>query len=53
MIVLENPHAFEMIEEETLLYCPGAEFKHLLHVVMRNPAALVGGPLDLIKTNDT
>ncbi|KAJ9347812.1 hypothetical protein DTO027B9_8819 [Paecilomyces variotii] len=44
--VVEDPKAFELVNEGTFLYCPGAERAHLDRILASNPAILFGGPLD-------
>ncbi|GAD97657.1 predicted protein [Paecilomyces variotii No. 5] len=44
--VVEDPKAFELVNERTFLYCPGAERAHLDRILVSNPAILFGGPLD-------
>ncbi|KAL2013679.1 hypothetical protein VTN00DRAFT_1204 [Thermoascus crustaceus] len=44
--VVEHPKAFNVVNERTLLYCPGAETAHLAQILPSSPALLFGGPLD-------
>ena len=44
--VLSHPAAFDHIGSNTLLFCPGAERKHLELVLPANPRLLFGGPLE-------
>ena len=44
--VLAHPDAFERVTSNTLLFCPGAERKHLELVLPYNPCFLFGGPLE-------
>jgi SRR1. len=46
--MVEDPKAFELVNEHTFLYCPGAERAHLDRILASNPAILFGGPLDNI-----
>lgn len=46
MIVVESPAGFERITRNTLLFCPGAERKHLELVLPSNPCLVFGGPLE-------
>ncbi|KAL5334354.1 hypothetical protein BJX70DRAFT_19956 [Aspergillus crustosus] len=49
--VLEHPSAFAKISPRTLLFCPGAEIKHLAILLMHNPAMVFGGPLGDINSD--
>ncbi|KAL2868509.1 SRR1 family protein [Aspergillus lucknowensis] len=44
--VLETPSAFEKVSSRTLLFCPGAERRHLELLLARDPAIVFGGPLE-------
>lgn len=44
--VLPSPGAFDLITPNTLLFCPGAERKHLHLVLPANPCLVFGGPLE-------
>ncbi|KAL6238073.1 hypothetical protein BDW75DRAFT_47421 [Aspergillus navahoensis] len=44
--VLAHPHAFQKVTPQTLLFCPGAERRHLELLLVRDPAIVVGGPLE-------
>lgn len=44
--VVEHPVGFESVTRNTLLFCPGAERKHLELVLPSNPGVLFGGPLE-------
>lgn len=44
--VLPSPSAFDLITPNTLLFCPGAERKHLDLVLPANPRLVFGGPLE-------
>ncbi|KAL4872473.1 hypothetical protein BDV12DRAFT_144086 [Aspergillus spectabilis] len=44
--VLEHPSAFTKMTSQTLLFCPGAEIRHLELLVTHNPAMVFGGPLE-------
>ncbi|KAJ5182776.1 hypothetical protein N7492_000392 [Penicillium capsulatum] len=46
MIVVPNPVGFERVTRNTLLFCPGAERKHLELVLPSNPCLVLGGPLE-------
>lgn len=48
--MVEDPKAFELVNEHTFLYCPGAERAHLDRILVSNPAILFGGPLDSISS---
>jgi hypothetical protein len=45
--IAQNPVAFERITQNTLLFCPGAERKHLELVLPSNPCLVFGGPLEM------
>ncbi|KAL5003604.1 hypothetical protein BDV10DRAFT_367 [Aspergillus recurvatus] len=49
--VLAHPHAFQKVTPQTLLFCPGAERRHLELLLARNPAIVVGGPLEDIESD--
>ncbi|KAL5042714.1 hypothetical protein BDW71DRAFT_136142 [Aspergillus fruticulosus] len=49
--VLTNPHAFQKVTPQTLLFCPGAERRHLELLIARDPAIMVGGPLEDIESD--
>ncbi|PGG98392.1 hypothetical protein AJ80_09542 [Polytolypa hystricis UAMH7299] len=44
--VVEHPAAFELVNERTFLYCPGAERSHLVDILPSNPILFFGGPLE-------
>ncbi|KAJ5573947.1 uncharacterized protein N7459_008374 [Penicillium hispanicum] len=44
--VLTHPSAFARVTPATLLFCPGAERKHLELVLPANPRLVFGGPLE-------
>ncbi|PYH80109.1 hypothetical protein BO82DRAFT_418021 [Aspergillus uvarum CBS 121591] len=44
--VVEHPAGFERVTPNSLLFCPGAEKAHLEVLLARNPAGVVGGPLE-------
>jgi hypothetical protein len=44
--VVDNPIAFERVTSKTLLFCPGAERKHLDMLLPSNPKLVLGGPLE-------
>ncbi|KAL3473943.1 hypothetical protein BJX99DRAFT_189212 [Aspergillus californicus] len=44
--VLEHPGAFEKVSSHTILFCPGAERRHLELLLSRDPAVIFGGPLE-------
>lgn len=44
--VRPSPSAFNLITPNTLLFCPGAERKHLDLVLPANPCLVFGGPLE-------
>lgn len=44
--VVPSPNAFNLITPNTLLFCPGAERKHLELVLPSNPFLVFGGPLE-------
>ncbi|KAJ5240998.1 uncharacterized protein N7469_002589 [Penicillium citrinum] len=46
MTVVESPVAFERVTSKTLLFCPGAERKHLDILLPSNPQLVLGGPLE-------
>ncbi|KAJ5709161.1 Sensitivity To Red Light Reduced-like SRR1 [Penicillium malachiteum] len=46
MTVVNHPEAFERVTRNTLLFCPGAERKHLEQILPSNPGLLFGGPLE-------
>lgn len=43
---LTTPKAFNLVTKNTLLFCPGAEKKHLELVLPSKPCAVLGGPLE-------
>ncbi|KAL4980517.1 hypothetical protein BDW66DRAFT_56475 [Aspergillus desertorum] len=49
--VLAHPHAFQKVTSQTLLFCPGAERRHLELLLARDPAIVVGGPLEDIESD--
>ncbi|KAL2852157.1 hypothetical protein BJX68DRAFT_234886 [Aspergillus pseudodeflectus] len=44
--VLEHPGAFDKVSSRTLLFCPGAERRHLELLLAHDPAIVFGGPLE-------
>ncbi|KAJ5647437.1 hypothetical protein N7490_003809 [Penicillium lividum] len=46
IMVVEDPVGFESVTRNTLLFCPGAERKHLELVLPSNPGFVFGGPLE-------
>ncbi|KAL2820513.1 hypothetical protein BDW59DRAFT_117289 [Aspergillus cavernicola] len=44
--VLEHPGAFAQVSSRTILFCPGAERRHLELLLARDPAVVLGGPLE-------
>ncbi|OJJ99861.1 hypothetical protein ASPACDRAFT_60680 [Aspergillus aculeatus ATCC 16872] len=44
--VVEHPDGFGKVNSNSLLFCPGAEKAHLEVLLARNPAGMVGGPLE-------
>ncbi|PYH48936.1 SRR1 family protein [Aspergillus saccharolyticus JOP 1030-1] len=44
--VVNHPDGFEKVTPGSLLFCPGAEKTHLELLLARNPACVVGGPLE-------
>ncbi|RAH71680.1 SRR1 family protein [Aspergillus aculeatinus CBS 121060] len=44
--VVEHPDGFGKVNSNSLLFCPGAEKAHLEVLLARNPAGVVGGPLE-------
>jgi len=44
--VVEHPAAFDLVDHQTFLYCPGAEKTHLEQLLPLNPSILFGGPLE-------
>lgn len=44
--VITHPTAFTLITPRTLLFCPGAERKHLEQLLPSNPCMVFGGPLE-------
>ncbi|KAK2754380.1 hypothetical protein FQN54_007024 [Arachnomyces sp. PD_36] len=44
--VINDPAAFDLVDENTFLYCPGAERSHLVDLLKRDPALFFGGPLE-------
>ncbi|KAL4808725.1 hypothetical protein BDV18DRAFT_89276 [Aspergillus unguis] len=49
--VLDHPLGFEKVTSRTLLFCPGAERRHLEILLKRDPAIVVGGPLEDIESD--
>ncbi|KAL2849198.1 hypothetical protein BJY01DRAFT_146231 [Aspergillus pseudoustus] len=49
--VLEHPGAFERVSSRALLFCPGAERRHLELLLAHNPAIVFGGPLEDIDSD--
>ncbi|OJJ48360.1 hypothetical protein ASPZODRAFT_1573300 [Penicilliopsis zonata CBS 506.65] len=43
---VDHPAAFELVNESSLLFCPGAEKSHLERLLPRSPALVFGGPLE-------
>ncbi|CAI7593272.1 unnamed protein product [Penicillium pancosmium] len=46
MTVVNTPVGFERVTSKTLLFCPGAERKHLDMLLPSNPKLVLGGPLE-------
>ncbi|OQD65741.1 hypothetical protein PENPOL_c005G08697 [Penicillium polonicum] len=46
IIVIKHPEAFSHITANTMLFCPGAERKHLELLLPSKPWLLFGGPLE-------
>ncbi|KAF3395946.1 hypothetical protein F1880_006837 [Penicillium rolfsii] len=46
MTVLTHPAAFTRLNRRTLLFCPGAERKHLEQLLVSEPCMVFGGPLE-------
>jgi hypothetical protein len=44
--VIKHPEAFSHITANTMLFCPGAERKHLELLLPSKPWLLFGGPLE-------
>jgi hypothetical protein len=44
--IVQDPAAFELVNERTLLFAPGAERTHLMQLLPKEPALFFGGPLD-------
>ncbi|OOQ91275.1 hypothetical protein PEBR_01672 [Penicillium brasilianum] len=44
--IITHPAAFTLITAQTLLFCPGAERKHLEQLLPFNPCMVFGGPLE-------
>ncbi|KAJ5689515.1 hypothetical protein N7462_003907 [Penicillium macrosclerotiorum] len=44
--VIAHPAAFDLITPNTLLFCPGAERKHLEQLLSSDPCMVFGGPLE-------
>ncbi|KAL4925774.1 SRR1 family protein [Aspergillus undulatus] len=49
--VLTHPSAFTKISPNTILFAPGAERRHLELLLARNPAVVIGGPLEDIESD--
>ncbi|KAL4821142.1 hypothetical protein BDW67DRAFT_78644 [Aspergillus spinulosporus] len=49
--VLTHPGAFQKVTPKTLLFCPGAERRHIELLLAHNPAIVVGGPLEDIESD--
>ncbi|KAL3468622.1 hypothetical protein BJX64DRAFT_282781 [Aspergillus heterothallicus] len=49
--VLEHPGAFEKVSSRTLLFCPGAERRHIELLLAHNPTIVFGGPLEDIDSD--
>ncbi|KAL4935918.1 hypothetical protein BDV06DRAFT_205964 [Aspergillus oleicola] len=47
---LLHPSAFDLINENTILFAPGAERRHLEILLVRDPAIVIGGPLEDIES---
>lgn len=43
--VVNDPAAFDLVDQDTFLYCPGAERSHLVELLEKEPALFFGGPL--------
>lgn len=46
MTVVKSPEGFELVTRNTLLFCPGAERKHLDLILPSKPGLVFGGPLE-------
>lgn len=44
--VVEHPTAFNLVNQHTFLYCPGAERAHLEQLLPSSPALVFCGPLE-------
>ncbi|KAL1970994.1 hypothetical protein VTN77DRAFT_2828 [Rasamsonia byssochlamydoides] len=51
--VVEHPTAFNLVNEHSFLYCPGAERTHLEHLLLSAPALVFGGPLESVVSLDS
>lgn len=49
--VLAHPGAFQKVTPNTLLFCPGAERRHIELLLAHDPAIVVGGPLEDIESD--
>ncbi|KAL4788668.1 hypothetical protein BJX76DRAFT_2919 [Aspergillus varians] len=49
--VLSHPDGFEKVTPRTLLFCPGAERRHLETLLVHDPAIVFGGPLEDIDSD--
>ncbi|KAL4750918.1 hypothetical protein BDW72DRAFT_106731 [Aspergillus terricola var. indicus] len=49
--VLAHPRAFQEVTSKTLLFCPGAERRHIELLLAHDPAIVVGGPLEDIESD--
>jgi hypothetical protein len=49
--VLAHPGAFQKVTPKTLLFCPGAERRHIELLLAHDPAIVVGGPLEDIESD--
>ncbi|KAL4733451.1 hypothetical protein BDV11DRAFT_82957 [Aspergillus similis] len=49
--VLAHPRAFRKVTPQTLLFCPGAERRHIELLLAHDPAIVVGGPLEDIESD--
>ncbi|KAN0071634.1 hypothetical protein V8E54_010230 [Elaphomyces granulatus] len=50
--VVDHPAAFDLVNDQTFLYCPGAEILHLTRLLPYNPALLLGGPLENVSSEN-
>lgn len=45
--------AFGMVDEQTVLFGPGMERRHLVELLARRPVVFFGGPLEETTTTST